>query len=378
MKSVKQHHIVNVRVVENRLSHLIIGLLTLGTMTRPLLVVLGTMPRAVFAGIFILVGWASIERNNITMRTLAIFRDRRLSPPDEPLNTVRRSKIALFVGIQWLFAAMTIGISATIAGIGFPVIITLLIPLRYWIVPRWFSPLELKILDAPTADADGVLASLGHEPERVTGRGVEVAVDTGIAGELYFKKSLDSDEDEDEREGGMGGEKTASRFRNDYARHSRTTDDQEARAGENDELQGAVRTVAGLGGHESADPARHAAAASGAGIIASGLGSGAAAAVEDERKQEAEQLAEQHDSEAKEPATPTRAATTVATTATTSEQPSTSRFVEQISQTSPMAQLHGSPKSPRKPRYVSVENPSRGAGSPPAPIQWRGVGDSEA
>ncbi len=59
---------------------------------------------------------------------------------------------------------MTIAISATIAGIGFPVLITLLIPVRYWLVPKWFSPLELKILDAPTADADGVLASLGHEP----------------------------------------------------------------------------------------------------------------------------------------------------------------------------------------------------------------------
>ncbi|PWZ00564.1 LOW QUALITY PROTEIN: hypothetical protein BCV70DRAFT_211387 [Testicularia cyperi] len=201
IRTVKQQQVVNARVVEGRISHLIIGLLTLGTMTRPLLVVLGTMPRAVFAGIFILVGWSSIEKNGITLRTLAIFRDRRLAPADDPLSTLRRSKIALYVGIQWLFAGLTIAISATIAGIGFPVIIVLLIPLRFYLVPRWFSPLELKVLDAPTADADGVLASLGHEPERVTGRGVEIALDTHIAGSLYYKQKLDDDTDDDDDEG---------------------------------------------------------------------------------------------------------------------------------------------------------------------------------
>ncbi|KAJ1028625.1 hypothetical protein NDA16_001791 [Ustilago loliicola] len=410
MRTVKQQHIVNVRVVENRLSHLIIGLLTLGTMTRPLLVVLGTMPRAVFAGIFVLVGWASIERNNITMRTLAIFRDRRLAPPDEPLNSVRRSKIALFVGIQWLFTAMTIAISATIAGIGFPVIITLLIPLRYWVVPRWFSPLELKILDAPTADADGVLASLGHEPERVTGRGVEVALDTGIAGELYHKKSLDDSEEEDDEEetagAGKGGEKSASQVRDEYAKHSRRSgDDEEAQTGggarseganpadvdEDGEpvpREGAVRTVAGIGGHQTADPERHVAAASGAGIIASGLGSGAAAAAADDRKQEAEELAEQQDAEREQEADKPKETTATSTspaaiaspainTPAQPQESSNSRFVEQVSEAPPSTTLVGaeqpnSPKSPRKSRYVSVENPPRGAGSPP-PVQWRGV-----
>ncbi|SPC66955.1 related to BOR1 - boron efflux transporter [Ustilago sp. UG-2017b] len=372
MKTVKQHHIVNVRVVETRLSHFIIGLLTLGTMTRPLLVVLGTMPRAVFAGIFILVGWASIERNNITMRTLAIFRDRRLSPPDEPLNSIRRSKIALFVGIQWLFAAMTIVISATIAGIGFPLIITLLIPLRYWVVPKWFSPLELKVLDAATADADGVLASLGHEPERVTGRGVEIALDTGIAGELYPRKGLDGEDEEEEGR----GEKFASEVRDEYAKRSRRVggNDEEANIGGGG---GAVRSVAGVGGRETADPERHVAAASGEGIIAGGLGSGAAAAAEDDRKEEAEEIAEKQDEEREEEAdkgksiereeTPANPAPAVIAAPAQPRASSSSRSVDQVGQATPT----GQPKSPRKPRFVSVENPRRGAGSPPPPVQWR-------
>ncbi|CBQ71908.1 related to BOR1-boron efflux transporter [Sporisorium reilianum SRZ2] len=401
MRTVKQQHIVNVRVVENRLSHLIIGLLTLGTMTRPLLVVLGTMPRAVFAGIFILVGWASIEGNSITLRTLAIFRDRRLAPPDEPLNTVRRSKIALFVGIQWLFAAMTIAISATIAGIGFPVIITLLIPVRYYLVPRWFSPLELKILDAPTADADGTLASLGHEPERVTGRGVEIALDTKIAGSLYHKKSLDDEEtDDEEEEGGdehagaggrMRGEKSASQFRDDYAKHQQHShDDEEARIGGTTSKevaepapQEAVRTVAGLGGHQTADPTPHVAPASGAGIVGSGLGSGAAVAAEDDRLEEAEEAAEAEDAQPalqQEQAESAAASSAVQESAaaqhehdTTAAAPATtstavgSHLIEDTSEPPASKEL----KSPKKRRFITVENPVRGAGTPPPPVQWR-------
>lgn len=43
-------------VVEQRISHLLMGLLLVGTMTRPLLVVLHTMPAAIFAGVFFIVG----------------------------------------------------------------------------------------------------------------------------------------------------------------------------------------------------------------------------------------------------------------------------------------------------------------------------------
>ena len=43
-------------VVEQRLSHLFMGLAILGTMTGPLLVVLHTIPRSLFAGVFLVVG----------------------------------------------------------------------------------------------------------------------------------------------------------------------------------------------------------------------------------------------------------------------------------------------------------------------------------
>jgi hypothetical protein len=43
-------------VVEQRVSHFLMGLGLIGTMTGPLLVVLHVMPAAVFAGIFFVVG----------------------------------------------------------------------------------------------------------------------------------------------------------------------------------------------------------------------------------------------------------------------------------------------------------------------------------
>ncbi|KDN46449.1 hypothetical protein K437DRAFT_107238 [Tilletiaria anomala UBC 951] len=174
--------VTNTRVVEQRFSHFCIGLLTIATLSPPFLKALGTMPRAVFAGVFLLVGWGSIESNPIVARTLALVQDRKMANPDDPLLQLRRSKIFLFVAVQWIFFGMTMGISQTIAGVGFPVIITLLIPFRYFIIPRWFSPKELATLDAPTADAAAVLSSIGHESERVTGVGVRLAQDTKIAG----------------------------------------------------------------------------------------------------------------------------------------------------------------------------------------------------
>ena len=148
------------RVVEQRLSHLVIGLLTLGAMSRPVLVALGTMPRAVFAGVFLLVGWASIESNPIVTRTLSLLRDTSaLAPTLRP--RVRRVTLALFVGIQWAFFGLTMAISQTIAAIGFPIIILLMIPCRVYVVPKLFSGKDLALLDAPTANAPAVMVSLG-------------------------------------------------------------------------------------------------------------------------------------------------------------------------------------------------------------------------
>ncbi|UZP38299.1 hypothetical protein NXS19_006115 [Fusarium pseudograminearum] len=151
-------------VVEQRVSHFLMGLGLVGTMTGPLLVVLHTMPSAVFAGVFFVVGWGSIESNGILQKFIYLQSEERFIQRDEPLLRVRRRKIILFISIQLIGVFACVAVSHTLAAIGFPVLIILLIPLRIVIVPRWFSLQELQILDDFTATNKAVLASLGGQP----------------------------------------------------------------------------------------------------------------------------------------------------------------------------------------------------------------------
>lgn len=206
--------VVRTRVVEQRVSHTAMGvrspsslrknladlgivqLLALGTMSRPLLVVLGLMPRAMFAGVFLIVGWGSIEGNGIVHKALFLMRDPSLTPPEHPLLQVRKRAILQFIAIQLFFFAGIMAVSETLgtshtrpnlvvraltnfqtAGIGFPIIITLLIPVRHYWLPRIFSEKELAVLDAPTANSAAVLVSIGGplQPERGSEEAVEMA-----------------------------------------------------------------------------------------------------------------------------------------------------------------------------------------------------------
>ncbi|KAK4047473.1 hypothetical protein OIV83_005385 [Microbotryomycetes sp. JL201] len=178
--------VVRTRLVEQRVDHLIMGLLILGTMSRPLLVVLGLMSRAMFAGIFIVVGWGSVEGNAVVHKTLFLLRDPKLTPVDHPLLTLSKKAIIKFVLIQWFFFAATIAVSENIAGISFPVVITILIPLRVYLVPRLFTPHELAVLDAPTANSEAVLVSLGGplQPEHGHEKYLDGGASNGTDGKL--------------------------------------------------------------------------------------------------------------------------------------------------------------------------------------------------
>lgn len=122
-------------------------------------------------------GADALEGNGITRRIFYFFRDRALTPDDEPLRRVRKSRILLFVAVQLVAFGATMAITQTIgkdfcptfvpksrplnfyyalstAAIGFPIIILLLIPLRTLLIPLLpFSAEELNILDGPTASA---------------------------------------------------------------------------------------------------------------------------------------------------------------------------------------------------------------------------------
>ncbi|KAI3611021.1 anion exchange family protein [Moniliophthora roreri] len=141
-----------VAVVEQRVSNLAQGALCLVLLTGPFLHVLNLIPKGVLAGLFWYMGADALQVNGITQKFLYLIRDEKYIPANEPLRRVRKSRLYLFLAIQLVGFGATFAITQTIAAIGFPVIIMLLIPIRTVLIPRLpFSIEELAILDGPTA-----------------------------------------------------------------------------------------------------------------------------------------------------------------------------------------------------------------------------------
>lgn len=178
-----------VRVVEQRVSNFAQGLLTLGTMTGPLLTVLHLIPHGVLAGLFFVMGIQALEGNGITAKLLFLARDAALTPATANLARakIRRSAVWLFVGVELLGFAATFAITQTVAAVGFPVFIFALIPLRALVLPRLLTPKELAVLDAPTASPftmEGIGGAWGGEEKEDSSRSVSgpVADETILAG----------------------------------------------------------------------------------------------------------------------------------------------------------------------------------------------------
>lgn len=155
-------------VVEQRVSNFAQGLLTLGTMSGPLLIVLHLIPQGVMAGLFFVMGVQALQGNGITQKLVFLARDRDLTPRSDPLKGLERRKaIWVFVILELIGFGGTFAITQTIAAIGFPVIILFLIPVRSFLLPRWFTQEELSALDGPTASPftmESVGGVYGHTP----------------------------------------------------------------------------------------------------------------------------------------------------------------------------------------------------------------------
>ncbi|TYJ55250.1 hypothetical protein B9479_004080 [Cryptococcus floricola] len=143
---------VPVAVVEQRVSNLAQGCLCLILMTKPFEHVLGLIPKGVLAGLFWYMGSDALLSSGVSAKLLYLVRDRRATSPSDPLRGVRKSMILLFTAVELIGFGATFAITQTIAAIGFPVIIMLLVPVRVFIVPHLgFTEEELRILDGPVA-----------------------------------------------------------------------------------------------------------------------------------------------------------------------------------------------------------------------------------
>lgn len=175
-------------MVEQRISNLAQGLLTLGTMTGPLLVVLHLIPQCVLAGLFFIMGVQALQANGITRKLVFLAQDREFSSTSNPLKRLkRRTAIWTFVGIEIAGFGATFAITQTIAAIGFPVIILLLIPIRSFLLPRWFTPDQLSALDAPTASPftmESVGGAYGHDRTAHSSNALETPAEPAVTGVL--------------------------------------------------------------------------------------------------------------------------------------------------------------------------------------------------
>ncbi|KAH6655096.1 anion exchange family protein [Truncatella angustata] len=187
-------------VVEQRVSNLAQGLLTLGTMSGPLLVVLHLIPQAVLAGLFFIMGYQALEGNGITAKILFLLRDGALTPAGHPLRRVRRrAAVWWFVALELVGFGATFAITQTVAAIGFPVFILLLIPVRALLLPRLFTGEELGLLDAPTASArtmEGIGGSYGGQDEGlVENSGSATSQEQPVGGDRELMVGRMSEED---------------------------------------------------------------------------------------------------------------------------------------------------------------------------------------
>lgn len=140
-----------VRAIEQRVSNTLQGLLILGTMSGPLLTVLGLVPQAALAGLFWIMGISGLLSNGITFRLRYIFTDHRFITPEmKPLERCSKFGLYLFTIAQLILAGAEVGITETIAAVGFPGVLLLSVVVGYFL-PKVISPEDMAILDRPTA-----------------------------------------------------------------------------------------------------------------------------------------------------------------------------------------------------------------------------------
>lgn len=115
---IRQQEIVAESVAEQRVSHFLMGLAIIATMTGPILIVLNLIPRALFGGVFFVVGWGGLEGNGIMAKIIYLIREPRFIQPDEPLLQIPRKRVAFYLFWQIFGITATVGVSQTIAAIG--------------------------------------------------------------------------------------------------------------------------------------------------------------------------------------------------------------------------------------------------------------------
>jgi hypothetical protein len=139
-------------VIENRLTGLAIHLLIGASIF--FVPLLALVPMACLYGIFLYMGIASLAGNQLAQRVTLWARDPALYPPMHflrkvPVPTVHRYTViqAACLGLLWV-------VKTSVLAVLFPLILALLVPVRLFVLPRFFGEKHLAALDAEETPAD--------------------------------------------------------------------------------------------------------------------------------------------------------------------------------------------------------------------------------
>lgn len=139
-----------IEIVEQRLTNFAQGLMTIGTMTGPILLVFHLVPQGVLSGLFFMMGVPGLLQNEVVRRVGLLVTDPKLRDSNEPLNRIPKKIFLLFIFLSLTGVAGEVAITETIAAVGFPGVLWVFmivgIFLRYM-----FKKEHLEILDGPAA-----------------------------------------------------------------------------------------------------------------------------------------------------------------------------------------------------------------------------------
>ncbi|XP_042299815.1 anion exchange protein 3 [Sceloporus undulatus] len=121
--------------------------------------VLRQIPLAVLFGIFLYMGVTSLTGIQLYERLLLIFMPSKHHPDHVYVVKVKTWRMNLFTCIQLACIVLLWVVKSTAASLAFPFVLIMTVPLRRFLLPRFFHERELKALDsedaAPNFDEDG-------------------------------------------------------------------------------------------------------------------------------------------------------------------------------------------------------------------------------
>ena len=166
-----------IKVQQTRWSGLIISTLMFCSLFA--LPLLKLIPVPVLLGVFLFMGLTSLGTNQLFGRFMMFFMQPSKYPKEPYTVHMKKSKMHLFTAIQLtIFAMLYVVIATKVAAISFPFFILMCIPIRLYVLPKFFTEEELLFIDS---DEDAINQFLTNQNmHESTARGFQTAKLHGV------------------------------------------------------------------------------------------------------------------------------------------------------------------------------------------------------